>query len=122
MRRKAHDAADPDRLQADLLEAFADAQAAAPLDAALARRVKRRVMARIAELEDRHLTVRAAEGTWQPFGPGLQIKVLHEQGGVMSYLLKLAPGAVLPPHRHPHDEECVVLEGVLRIGEQVVEA
>jgi len=26
------------------------------------------------------------------------------------------PGASLPPHRHPVDEECIVLEGRLRIG------
>jgi len=35
---------------------------------------------------------------------------------VMSYLLRLAPGATLPAHRHRVDEECLVLEGVLRVG------
>jgi len=84
--------------------------------------VKRRVLQRIAELEDRHLTVQADAAQWQPFGPGVQLKVLHEAGGLMSYLLKLAPGASLPAHRHPCDEECVVLEGELRIGELVVPA
>ena len=34
----------------------------------------------------------------------------------MSYLLRLAPGAALPAHRHPVDEECVVLEGEVQIG------
>jgi quercetin dioxygenase-like cupin family protein len=35
---------------------------------------------------------------------------------VLSYLLRLAPGASLPPHRHALDEECLVLEGTLRVG------
>lgn len=110
------------QLDADLLEAFSAAQQPEAVDVALAQRVKRRVLKRIAELEDRHLTVQAGADGWQPFGPGLQIKVLHEHEGTMSYLLKLAPGAQLPPHRHPQDEECVVLEGELRIGALVVPA
>ena len=59
-------------------------------------------------------------GQWQPFATGVQIKVLHEAGGVMSYLLRLAPGASIAPHRHPIDEECVVLEGTVRIGDDLV--
>lgn len=47
---------------------------------------------------------------------GVQLKVLREHEGVLSYLLRLAPGASLPPHRHPLDEECLVLDGVLRVG------
>lgn len=115
---------DPDlaRLDADLLEAFAAAQVAEAADAALARRVRHNVMERIAALEDRHVTVQAGDEGWQPFGPGVQIKVLHESGGTMSYLLRLAAGASLPAHLHPCDEECVVLEGTLRIGELVVPA
>jgi quercetin dioxygenase-like cupin family protein len=81
-------------------------------------RVKRRVLARIAEDQrGQHVTVGADDGQWQPFGPGLTLKVLHESDGIMSYLVRLAPGARLPAHRHPIDEECVVLEGSLRIGE-----
>jgi anti-sigma factor ChrR (cupin superfamily) len=101
----------------------ASAGAATPGDALSIARVKRRVLARIAEDQrGRHVTVRAADGQWQPFGPGLTLKVLHEQAGVMSYLVRLAPGASLPAHRHPIDEECVVLEGTLRIGELEVGA
>jgi len=113
---------DKDRamLDADLMEALCSGVAAAPIDAALAQRVKHLVMQRIAALEDRHLTVPAADDRWQPFAPGVDIKVLHEQDGVMSYLLRLAPGAVLPAHRHPMDEECVVLEGAVSIGDGLV--
>jgi quercetin dioxygenase-like cupin family protein len=82
-------------------------------------RIKHNVMQRIAALADRHLTVPAADDRWQPFLPGVEIKVLHEHEGVMSYLLRLAPGAMLPPHRHPLDEECVVLEGEVSIGAEL---
>lgn len=104
-------------LDADIVDLLNGAVPPTPVDQAVLARVKRRVLARIAEEQaSAHLTVRAEDGQWQPFGPGLTLKVLHEAGGVMSYLVRLAPGAVLPPHRHPMDEECVVLEGSLRIG------
>jgi quercetin dioxygenase-like cupin family protein len=80
-------------------------------------RVRRRLLRRVAaDTTERHLTLPAEGPGWQPFGEGLAIKVLHEAAGVMSYLLRLAAGAALPAHRHPHDEECVVLEGVVHIG------
>jgi hypothetical protein len=113
----------PLAMDADLVELLNDAASVppSPQDQLSLQRVKRRVLARIAdEQAARHLTVRADEGQWQPFGPGLSIKVLHEAGGIMSYLVRLAPGAALPPHRHPVDEECLVLEGTLRIGDLVV--
>lgn len=84
-----------------------------------ARAIKRRVLERVADTEDTHLTVAADEGHWQPFGEGVQIKVLREHEGVMSYLLRLAPGARLPAHRHPMDEECIVLEGTLQVGTHI---
>ena len=80
-------------------------------------RVKTRLLRRIAaDTTGRHLTAQPREPGWQPFGAGVSIKVLHEDGGIMSYLLRLAPGAALPAHRHPVDEECVVLEGEVQIG------
>jgi anti-sigma factor ChrR (cupin superfamily) len=90
-----------------------------PLPAAARQRIKQRLLRRVAgDTTPRHLTLQPAQGDWQPFGPGLQIKVLHEDGGIMSYLVRLAAGARLPPHRHPVDEECVVLEGEITIGSQ----
>ena len=35
----------------------------------------------------------------------------------MSYLLRMEAGSTLPNHRHPHDEECVVIEGSVRMGD-----
>lgn len=82
------------------------------------RRLKRRLIERIADDEPRLRSVEPASAAWQPFAEGVEILPLHRDGPAMSYLLRLAPGASLPPHRHRLDEECVVLEGRLRIGRQ----
>jgi anti-sigma factor ChrR (cupin superfamily) len=113
----------PAALDADIVDLLSDALVPEPADAELTARVKHRVLARIAEEQaSLHLTVRAGDGLWRPFAPGVQIKLLHEAGDIWSYLLRLAPGAQLPAHRHPVDEECVVLEGTMRIGDLRVEA
>ncbi|MEO7640802.1 MAG: cupin domain-containing protein [Ramlibacter sp.] len=91
-------------------------------DAVLSR-VHRKVLERIAQAStDQHLTIAGDAGHWQPFLEGVECKVLKEDGVSMSYLLRLQPGAVIPSHRHSQDEECVVLEGALRIGGQLVVA
>jgi quercetin dioxygenase-like cupin family protein len=82
----------------------------------LARTIKRRLLERVADADESHLTIPADAGDWQPFTPGVVLKVLHEHGGVLTYLLRLEAGATLPPHRHPMDEECVVIQGRLRVG------
>lgn len=93
----------------------------APVDVAppTARAIKRRLLERVADSDHSHITIGADQGEWQPLASGVSIKVLHERDGIMSYLLRLAPGASLPAHRHPADEECVVLEGTVRVGTQV---
>lgn len=80
------------------------------------RAIRQRLMERVADADVSHLTIDGDAGDWKPFVEGVAIKVLHEYEGVLSYLLRLEPGAVLPPHRHPCDEECVVLAGRLRVG------
>jgi anti-sigma factor ChrR (cupin superfamily) len=104
-------------LDDDLLAALAGAQGSEPVDAQLAGRVKRRLLDRIAATEATQVAVPAEAGTWRPFVPGVKIKVLHDSGGVMSYLLRMEAGSTLPNHRHPHDEECVVVEGSVQMGE-----
>ncbi len=78
--------------------------------------IRRRLMERVADADETHLTIEAGALTWQPFLEGVSIKVLREHTGVLTYLLRLEAGATLPPHRHPQDEECLVLEGRLRVG------
>lgn len=56
-------------------------------------------------------TLRAHEGAWQGFAPGIEVKVLHETADMVSALVRMAPGASTPAHEHAADEECLVLEG-----------
>ncbi len=83
-------------------------------------RVRDRLMQRIAQdITPRHITIKADAAPWRPFLPGVERKILLTSGTSMSYLLRLAPGAFLPAHRHPVDEECLVLAGVLNIGSEL---
>jgi anti-sigma factor ChrR (cupin superfamily) len=111
-------------LDDDVLQAITAAQRPlADADEASLDRVRARLMKRIAaDSVPHHTAIHAGEGRWHALLPGIERKVLHESDGVMSYLLKFAPGAVLPAHRHPIDEECVVISGVLRIGSLVLPA
>lgn len=91
----------------------------APLagDVELVRRVRERVTDAVAHKTALlHRTVRADAGVWEPVAPGVERKPLWESGQATSCLVRLAPGAIFPSHDHPLDEECMVLEGTLRIG------
>jgi anti-sigma factor ChrR (cupin superfamily) len=108
-------------LDADVLAWLDQAVAPEPADAATQARVRQRLLRRIAaESTPRHVTLPEQAGAWQPFGPGVTMKVLNQEGDTLSYLLRLQPGASLPAHRHPQDEECLVLEGEMHIGEVVL--
>ncbi len=111
---------DTPTIDVDLLAELAANQAADAISPAVAARIKHRVLDRIARAETSHTTLHAADDSWQPFKQGVDIKVLNEADGIMSYLLRLAPGAVVDAHRHPIDEECVVLEGVVCVGDDLV--
>ncbi|TAF99310.1 MAG: hypothetical protein EAZ43_16120 [Betaproteobacteria bacterium] len=107
-------------IERDLLQAVK----VAPLDPMAERFMKSRLMSRVSTAE-RSLetqTIGPADGQWQRFSPRIKIKVLNAEpnGESMSYLLRFEPGAFLVPHRHAIDEECVVLEGEITIGELCV--
>lgn len=105
------------RLDEDMLDAFAAAQSAEAVPAEVSARIKSRLLNRIAESAGAQVAIAPADGKWKPFGDGVEIKVLHKHEGIMSYLLRMAPGSELPNHRHPRDEECVVIEGFVQMGE-----
>ncbi|MBK7357363.1 cupin domain-containing protein [Propionivibrio sp.] len=64
-----------------------------------------------------HLTIRGVEGIWIPLLPGISMKLLREDASTRSYLLRMAPGSSLPAHNHIDEEECMVLEGEVRLGD-----
>ena len=103
---------------------MAEAVRAAPLDPMAERFLKSRLLTRVRDLERGGVTstVRPDQGEWEKFSPRIKMKVLRREadGSSMSYLLKLEPGAFLVPHKHAIDEECVVLEGEVMIGAELV--
>lgn len=58
------------------------------------------------------------QGVWIDLLPGVTIKVLSKgnDDGTETFLLKLAPGARVPAHQHPHTEECFIVEGTMSFG------
>lgn len=66
------------------------------------------------------VTVRSGEGEWRTLVPGTEIKMLmvDRDAGFQSFLLRLAPGTLLPPHDHSALEECLLLEGDMLIGDR----
>ena len=66
--------------------------------------------------------MRSGTGQWIDFLPRVQIKLLHFDGRYNSVLLRMAPGGSLPAHSHGDDEECMVLEGEVYLGDIRVKA
>jgi quercetin dioxygenase-like cupin family protein len=107
-----------DRLHPSL-ESALDAQFVGASDDALLARVKSRVLAAITNSLPENLTVRSDEG-WEPMAPGIERKLLWRTGETLACMLRCAPGATLPRHFHGVDEECIVLEGSMRIEPDIV--
>lgn len=55
--------------------------------------------------------------SWQPFCEGVEAIALRAEGSVVSMLVRVAPGACLPDHGHELDEDCLMLEGELFLGD-----
>ena len=69
-------------------------------------------------------TVRAHEGVWQHYAPGVQIKILHQEPKLssMTFLVRMAPGTVAPAHDHAQEEHCLVLDGEASMDEHTLRA
>jgi quercetin dioxygenase-like cupin family protein len=61
-------------------------------------------------------TVRANDGRWLPWLPGIDAQVLYDDGARMSWLARFAPGARMAAHDHEGDEESTVLSGACYVG------
>jgi len=96
----------PPRLRQDLLAAIA--QETPPV-------VKKETPLPIASPQtlSQVFSLRANEGEWQEIGTGMLVKTLFVDSsrGIMTSLVRMLPGAALPPHRHIGDEQFYVLEG-----------
>ncbi len=67
--------------------------------------------------------LRSDEGAWEQLPvEGVSIRMLYVDRGRRQFtaLVRMAPGAVYPEHTHEGAEECLVLEGDLRVGDLVL--
>jgi len=67
------------------------------------------------------VSIRADEGTWEEYLPGVEKKqlLIDRKTRTESYLLRMAPGTQLLPHQHSKTEECLMISGDLRVGDEV---
>ena len=96
-------------------------QAPEPERAAL---LRQRVLDKVKEAADNepmpYSTIHAQEGPWISVAPLVDMKVLRQDGDSASFLLRVQPGGQLPDHVHLEEEECLVLEGSLLLGEGIM--
>lgn len=108
----------------DLMESLADAMT--PIEppparkAAMCDRILKRIASDKAAPAQSHLTVHLSNEGWVDVMPLIKMKTLFESDDGKGVLFRFQPGARLPPHEHSTDEECVVLEGELHIGSEIV--
>jgi anti-sigma factor ChrR (cupin superfamily) len=64
-------------------------------------------------------TIRAADMRWVSVGPGVEVKVLRmdRERNDQTVLIRMQPGSVVVGHRHTQEEECLILEGEVYIGD-----
>jgi len=81
-------------------------------------RVRVRGCAHTAPAPTGTFTLRAADNTWRPLAVGVDIKLLSRDAarGRMTAFIRMQAGATFDAHDHPQTEECLVVEGVIRIG------
>jgi mannose-6-phosphate isomerase-like protein (cupin superfamily) len=66
------------------------------------------------------VSIRVDEGGWTRLVHGIDRKLLFTDpaSGTETFLLRFAPGAWLPAHAHRLCEQCLMLEGDVRIGDE----
>jgi anti-sigma factor ChrR (cupin superfamily) len=100
-------------------EIAAVAASAPPLD------LRRRLLEQTVPVPPGIIGVRANEGNWfaTPV-PGVDCKILHQHPVTkeVTQLVRFRPGTRYPRHHHTADEQCLVLEGDVRMGKLVYRA
>jgi anti-sigma factor ChrR (cupin superfamily) len=97
----------------------------AHIPAARVAAIKARVLEKVRSLPQRDFsTIRFHEGEWSALAAGIDFKLLYidPERRTRSFLLRMAPDTTLPGHDHAEDEECLVLEGEVQLGDVHVRA
>ena len=98
-------------LEPALIAAFASATQPTTPDAMTSMRMREQLFQRVHSPAHEFLFVQGGQGEWLRLTQGVEFRVLRQDGDSCAYMLRMEAGARLPPHKHPQDEECLVLEG-----------
>jgi len=112
-------------LDNDVLEMLAEAHEPLPLSLEATNRMRANVMQKIRDkkaLDEKKLVVvHGGDDDWIDALPGAKVKILNGDitapDSLLSYLVKLEPGFKMKGHDHPFDEETLMLEGDLTLGD-----
>jgi quercetin dioxygenase-like cupin family protein len=100
-----------EKLDPSIISALTMANPITAPDSETRESIRRKLFQRIHEGERDFLFVHAQEGTWNKVINGIDFKLLRRDESTRSFMLRMAAHTSLPPHGHPSDEECIVLEG-----------
>ena len=116
-----HNPTDHNVLPEDISEAMMEALTPVQPAASRAQHMRARILDKARKSktaqEKGYLTIEKELGNWIDVTPLAQIKMLIENGNASSFLVRLQAGAEFPAHQHAADEECVMMEGELWIGD-----
>lgn len=101
-----------DDIEPALLAALIDGIKPATLPATRKAALRERVLAAAGPTGEA-VILKAEDGPWLKFIPGIAIKPLRidRRNGAQTSLWRLDPGARIPEHHHHEDEECLIVEG-----------
>ena len=109
----------------DELALLAESNCANPVDCETKSKIKFELLQRISALCPKGgQTVRASQGAWFELNDHISIKILHQdhKKKQQTALWRLKPGAVIIGHKHENDEECLVMEGSIRMNDYELHA
>ena len=113
-------------LDDDILEMLAEAHEPVDIADDVVARMRSNLMQKIGQEKAKNAlsfttTHGADEEGWIKAFPGGSFKVLHGDASIpnslLSYLIRLEPGFKMEGHGHPFDEETLMLEGDLTLGD-----
>jgi quercetin dioxygenase-like cupin family protein len=111
------------RTPSEMLDRLAEAVVPADMTRADRELMHSRILERInADAPTNTFTVRATDMTWVAAGPGVEVKILRmdRERNDQTVLIRMQPGAVVVGHRHTQEEECLVLEGDVYVGDYLL--
>jgi anti-sigma factor ChrR (cupin superfamily) len=65
-------------------------------------------------------TARERDAVWEDYAPGIRRRVLWQADGAVAYIAKAINGAAVPSHGHHRDEESLMLDGDLFLGDVLI--